>query len=269
VVAAPAPSAVTAWFARSMPFRIAVRRSEPARSAGWSASTSARTARLAARSASGVEPSPSATASTAEPSSSGISAAASSLAVRPGQAAEKIAASPRAISCSAAPSTGCPTRSTGAADSSMARDRPGPPHRSREDAAAALRLLDPLDPADQRGAAHRDAPVARGGEHLVEGALDQRDQAVVHVLLGPEEVLEALHPLEVGDRDAAGVREDVGHHEDAARAQHLVALDGGGVVRALDHQPAGDAVGVALGDLPLYRGGHEDLAGQQQQVGIV
>jgi murein DD-endopeptidase MepM/ murein hydrolase activator NlpD len=64
-----------------------------------------------------------------------------------------------------------------------------PAARSGEDAAAPLGFRDPADAAHQRGGAHVDA--LRGGdrEHLAEGLLHQRDQAVVHLVLGPQEVL--------------------------------------------------------------------------------
>ena len=44
----------------------------------------------------------------------------------------------------------------------------------------------------------------------------------VDLLLLPEVLLEALHPLEVGDDDAARVREHVGEDEDAAVLEDLV-----------------------------------------------
>ena len=60
----------------------------------------------------------------------------------------------------------------------------------------------------------------------------------------PEQAPEILHPLEVRDRDAAGVREDVRHDGDAALAEDLVGLDRRRPVRALDDQRRLDAVGV-------------------------
>ena len=97
---------------------------------------------------------------------------------------------------------------------------------SGEDAAAALGFGVTLDAAHQRRRAQvdafalRDARAPRG--RRAASALIRR---VVHLLLGPEELLEALHPLEVGDRHAAGVGEDVGHDEDAALVEDRVGLE--------------------------------------------
>ena len=57
----------------------------------------------------------------------------------------------------------------------------------------------------------------------------------------PEQPAEVLHPLEVGDRDAAGVREHVREHGDAALGEDLVGLDRRRAVRALGDQPRLDA----------------------------
>ena len=80
---------------------------------------------------------------------------------------------------------------------------------------------------------------------LVERARDDRVQALVHLALRPEELLEALHPLEVRDDDAAGVREHVGDDEHAVLLEDLVGVRRRRAVRALEHDPRLDAVGVA------------------------
>ena len=66
------------------------------------------------------------------------------------------------------------------------------------------------------GEPHRQASAARAVSHVSSKArLDDVVQLRVHLGLLPEVLLEALHPLEVRDDDAAGVREHVG--EDRAR----------------------------------------------------
>src|SRR5262245_49904703 len=136
---------------------------------------------------------------------------------------------------------------------------------SGEDAAAALRFGHALDAAHQRRGAEIDALRARHGPDVLRRALHQADQAVVHLLLAPEELLEALHPLEVGDRHAAGVREDVGHDGDAALAQDRVGVEPGRAVRALDDELRLDALRVLAGDLVLHRGGDQHVARQLEQ----
>ena len=56
----------------------------------------------------------------------------------------------------------------------------------------------------------------------------------VDLVLLPEVLLQALHPLEVRDDDAAGVREDVGEDEHALVLEDRVGGRGDGAVRALD-----------------------------------
>src|SRR5262249_34152116 len=96
--------------------------------------------------------------------------------------------------------------------------------RSGEHSPSALGFLHAVDPADQRGGAQIALLGAREREHVAERALHEVDQTRVDLLLAPEELLEPLHPLEVGDRHAAGVGEDVGHDEDAALVEDRVGL---------------------------------------------
>ena len=46
-------------------------------------------------------------------------------------------------------------------------------------------------------------------QHVAEGRLHHALQAVVDILRLPEQVLLVLHPLEVGDGDAAGVAQNI------------------------------------------------------------
>src|SRR5260221_7841516 len=66
------------------------------------------------------------------------------------------------------------------------------------------------------GEPHVDALVHRCVENLVEGPSDHVVELGVDLLLLPEECLEVLHPLEVGDDHAAGVGDDVWDHENSA-----------------------------------------------------
>src|SRR3712207_2777840 len=92
-------------------------------------------------------------------------------------------------------------------------------------------------------------------------------EAGVDLLELPEERLTVLDPLEVRDGDAAGVAEDVRDDGDPLRLQDLVGLRGGRAVGALGDQLRLDPVGVAAGDHPFERGGHEDVAVELEQVG--
>src|ERR1035441_290727 len=58
--------------------------------------------------------------------------------------------------------------------------------------------------------------------HRVETLVHDLLQAAVHQLFVPEETLAILHPLEIGDGDAAGVGQDVGDYEDVFVSQDEV-----------------------------------------------
>ena len=102
--------------------------------------------------------------------------------------------------------------------------------------------------------------------HGLEGAIHDALQAVVDAVLGPEEALHVLDPLEVADRHAAGVAQDVGDDEDAAVVQDLVGLRGGRPVGGLGDDLGLDLRRVGAGDLVLERGGDEDVAVELEQL---
>ena len=85
-------------------------------------------------------------------------------------------------------------------------------------------------------------------------------------MLGPEERLQVLHPLEVGDGDAARVGEDVGHEEDAPLAKDRVGFGRRRSVRALDDELRLDVTRVARGQLVADRCGHEKIAIDGEQL---
>ena len=60
----------------------------------------------------------------------------------------------------------------------------------------------------------------------------------------PLVVVEVLHPLEVGDHDAAGVGEDVGEHLDAPVGEDPVGRRSARAVGRFDDQLALDPIGV-------------------------
>ncbi len=73
---------------------------------------------------------------------------------------------------------------------------------------------------------------------LLERARDDVVELRVDLLLAPEVLLEALHPLEVRDDDAACVREDVREDEHAAILEDRVRCGRHGAVRALADEAA-------------------------------
>ena len=101
---------------------------------------------------------------------------------------------------------------------------------------------------------------------LLERLVDDLLELGVDLVLLPEVLLEALHPLEVGDDDAARVREHVGQDEDALVLEDLVGGGRGRAVCALADDLRLDLVGVLLGDHLLEPARGEDVAVEQEQL---
>ena len=74
--------------------------------------------------------------------------------------------------------------------------------------------------------------------HAVERVAELLGEPAADLVAVPEEPAEVLHPLEVRDGDAAGVREHVRQDGDAALGEDRVALDRRRPVRALGDEPA-------------------------------
>jgi hypothetical protein len=91
-------------------------------------------------------------------------------------------------------------------------------------------------------------------------------QLRVHLVLAPEVLLEALHPLEVRDDDAARVREHVGQDEDAPVLEDRVGRGRHGAVRALADHRRLDPARVVLGHDLLEAAGREDVARELEQL---
>ena len=104
---------------------------------------------------------------------------------------------------------------------------------------------DAIDGQHVRGQAIVHGVLVREANHVVEAVDHDFVQASVDELLVPEEALPILHPLKVGDRDAAGIGENVGYDEDFLLSQNRVGLGGGGAVGAF----ADDACALMRGAL--------------------
>src|SRR5436190_476171 len=107
---------------------------------------------------------------------------------------------------------------------------------------------DAMDGEAVGGEPHRDGPFCLRRPRLLEGARDDLVQPCVDLVLLPEVLLEALHPLEVRDDDAAGIREHVREHEHAVLLEDRVGGRRHRPVRALDDELRTDLVRVLLGD---------------------
>src|SRR6266700_2940977 len=97
---------------------------------------------------------------------------------------------------------------------------------------------------DRRRLAHGPALGLRQAVDLQERPLHDLAQADVDLLLRPEERLQILDPLEVGNDHATGVRHDVGKDQDVALVQRLVGGGCGRAVGALGHDAGPDRADV-------------------------
>jgi hypothetical protein len=131
-----------------------------------------------------------------------------------------------------------------------------------------VRLGHPAHADDQRRVPQRDpvgpGPLRHGGVRRAHPLL----QPVLDLALGPPVGLLGLHPLEVRDDHAAGVRQDVRHDGDPAVGQHPVALAGGRAVRALHHPARLDRRGGVLVQHVLGRGGDQHVDVERQQLRV-
>ncbi len=101
-----------------------------------------------------------------------------------------------------------------------------------------------------------------------EGGLEHGLESGDDFALGPAVVLEVLHPLEIGDRDATGIAEHVGDDEDIATSvEDAVGLWSGGAVRTFGEDAASQLGGVFAGDDAVEGAGGEDVARLLEEQG--
>src|SRR5689334_3426358 len=85
----------------------------------------------------------------------------------------------------------------------------------RVDAAKAVYGGNTADRQHVRRRAHVHSVLARKLEHVGKAPRHDLGETIVHRLFVPEIAAAVLHPLEIRDRDAPGVGEDIGNDEDA------------------------------------------------------
>src|SRR6266511_2922871 len=127
------------------------------------------------------------------------------------------------------------------------------------DAADACGFYYAADAQHHRCLAHGDAVLLRHRRNVAVGAGDDAMQALVDLVFFPEVELEVLHPLEVGDDDAAGVGEDVRDEDDTVARQDRVGFRRRGAIGALDDVARAHVAGVAIVNLTLERGGDKEI----------
>src|SRR5213592_1166453 len=144
----------------------------------------------------------------------------------------------------------------------------GPPvRRSALVAPQPLRLRHSLQRDRIRRRAERHAFLLRQIPHTDVRFRDGRLQLAIHLLVRPAVLLEILRPFVVADGHAAGVREEIGDHGDAALLEDEIGRRRGGLVRAFHHDFAVDGASVGLPrDDAAERGGDEPVTGNGPQL---
>ena len=94
------------------------------------------------------------------------------------------------------------------------------------------------DGGDQRGLPQGDAELVGQVPDAVECVFELLGELVLDLVPAPEQPSEILDPLEIGDGDAAGIRQDVREDDDAALGEDRVGVDGRRPVRPLRDHPA-------------------------------
>src|SRR5688500_17682767 len=94
-----------------------------------------------------------------------------------------------------------------------------------------------LDSDEIGGGAHVDFFAAGHAGDVDVGAEQDLLHSVIDLIFVPEEVLQVLYPLEVGDDHTARVGEDVRHQIDSAVVENPVGFRACRSIRALDQYP--------------------------------
>src|SRR5450759_707917 len=108
------------------------------------------------------------------------------------------------------------------------------------------------------GGAHRDLQLVGLRAHLLVCPRHDVVEALVDLALLPEELLQVLDPLEIGDRHAARVGQDVGDQEHAFVGEDVIGFGGGRTIGSLSHDPGSQLGGVVAGDGALQRRWDQD-----------
>src|SRR5215218_2706849 len=128
------------------------------------------------------------------------------------------------------------------------------------------RLGDALHREPVGGHPHARSLLLLRHDRLLEGAGDDVVEPLVHLFLLPEVLLEPLHPLEIGDDDAARIREHVREDEDAPVLEDLVGGRRDRAVRALADDTRLHVGRVLVRDHLLERARGQHVALEQQEL---
>ena len=104
--------------------------------------------------------------------------------------------------------------------------------------------------------------------HRTIGAFHNGLQAVIDLILGPEETLQVLHPLEVAHRHATGIRQDIRHNRNAAIIEDTIRIWSSRSISRLNNQASPHPWCIPPRQLILQRRGYQRIAGKLQQFSI-
>ena len=106
-------------------------------------------------------------------------------------------------------------------------------------------LGDLVNAAHERGHAHRHSAFGRKMKCALKGGRNDVLQPILDVCRAPEKSLKILHPFEVRDDDTAGVREDIGDHEDAFVCEDAVSLQRRRAIRPFRQDSASQGIRIS------------------------
>src|ERR1700730_14911916 len=102
--------------------------------------------------------------------------------------------------------------------------------------------------------------------HLIEAQLEHVLEAFVYLALAPEKALAILNPLEVADRDAARIPENVRDDENPFSLNDRIGLKRRRSIGAFAENPAFHPLGIPGRNLIFCRRGHQYFARMEENV---
>src|ERR1700694_850403 len=114
--------------------------------------------------------------------------------------------------------------------------------------------------------AHRDFAAVGSLADLLVRARHDVSEALVDLALLPEEGLQVLHHLEVGNGYTAGIGDDVRDQEHAFLGEDVVGFRGSGSIGSLGDDLCPHPIRIALVDLAFKGSRHEDRALELKEV---
>ncbi len=100
------------------------------------------------------------------------------------------------------------------------------------------------------------------------GALHNALQAIVNLVLGPEEALQILHPFKVADGYTASVGQNIGNNSNTSVIKDVISFGIGRAIGGLNNQARFNARGIPASQLILQSGWDQYITGKFKQFRV-